>query len=313
MSMIIELKVGPDDEGRRLDRVLRKALPDYSLSLIHRLLRQGKVSLGGKPAEPADHVKLNDIIQIVIQKTTSPPLPPQVHKPADTALPDILWRGSGIIVFNKPSGLATHGEASLDTQVKAWLDGKLPPSLSFKPGPLHRLDKPTSGLITFSETIEGARLFSHLLRERKLVKTYLAIVEGIMSGEKTWQDKLTRDKTAQKTFARDSVAAKNALTCVKPIASSGSYTLISAQIVTGRTHQIRSQAASHGHPLAGDTKYGGHGKGGFFLHAWKMELEGTGGILPPMLAPLPEPFLARISALFGRDIVAIFHTKAQRH
>jgi 23S rRNA pseudouridine955/2504/2580 synthase len=300
--VIIELKTGPNDEGRRLDRVLRKALPDYSLSLIHRLLRQGKVRLGGKPAVPENRVSDNEVIHIVIQGSAPSPPPLTRPKATDRALPEILWQGSGIIVFNKPSGLATHGKASLDTLVKAWLDGKLPPSLSFKPGPLHRLDKPTSGLIAFSETLEGAQLLSRLLRERKLVKTYLAIVEGSLSGSQTWQDRLVRDKTAYKTFARDGTSAKNALTQVKTLARGGSCTLIEACIETGRTHQIRSQAASHGHPLAGDRKYGGHGKGGFFLHAWKMGLnEPSEGFPPIIIAPLPEPFLARISVLFGQE------------
>jgi hypothetical protein len=129
-----------------------------------------------------------------------------------------------------------------------------------------------------------------------------------LSGEKTWQDRLVRDKTAQKTFARDSAAAKDALTRVKALVSDKSYTLIEARILTGRTHQIRSQAASHGHPLAGDRKYGSHEKnasksGGFFLHAWKMEMEGA-EVFPPLVAPLPDPFLARISALFGKDLAS---------
>jgi 23S rRNA pseudouridine955/2504/2580 synthase len=227
-------------------------------------------------------------------------------------------------VFNKPPGLATHGEDSLDTLVKAWLGGKLPPSLSFKPGPLHRLDKPTSGAVAFSETIEGARLFSRLLRERKAVKTYLAIVEGRMTGEAVWQDELARDSNAGKTFAAGKTGAslagaKNALTAVTALASNGSHTLIEARIVTGRTHQIRAQAAAHGYPLAGDRKYGGQfagGKrfpGGFFLHAWKLDLGcHIAGFPQPLIAPLPAPFQSRITALFGEELLEFYHAKAQR-
>jgi 23S rRNA pseudouridine955/2504/2580 synthase len=318
------LKTGSDDAGRRLDRVLRKALPDYSLSLIHRLLRQGKVLLDGKPASPDDRVRAEAVIQIVIreeshteargarrsrkeEKYTGFSNDDSVSSVKLRVLREksceVLWRGAGIIVFNKPPGLATHGEDSLDTLVKDWLGGKLPPSLSFKPSPLHRLDKPTSGAVAFSETIEGARLFSRLLRERKVAKTYLAIVEGRITGEEVWQDGLVRDSYAGKTFAAgraESGKVKNALTTVKALAGNGSCTLIEVGIVTGRTHQIRAQATARGHPLAGDIKYGGHGSGGFFLHAWKMDLGGHITDFPqPLIAPLPSPFESRISALFG--------------
>ncbi|MDR2718428.1 MAG: RluA family pseudouridine synthase [Treponema sp.] len=305
--MTFELKAGPDDAGRRLDRILRKTLPDYSLSLIHRLLRQGKVLVNGKKANPDERIQPGTLIQLKSAVNHNIKQVNKNHKAASPALPlpEILWRGSGIIVFNKPPGLASHGKASLDTLIKAWLAGKLPLSLSFKPGPLHRLDRPTSGIIAFSENLEGAQLFSRLLRERKVKKTYLAIVEGSVSENEEWQDELSRDTTLKKTFTGNKTAqTRNALTTVKTLASNGSYSLIEAHIVTGRTHQIRAQAASHGYPLAGDVKYGGQRipGGGFFLHAWKMELEECPeGFPQPLCAPLPEAFCSQIELLFGKD------------
>jgi len=174
-----------------------------------------------------------------------------------------------------------HGHNSLDDMVRSFLADKLPPSLSFKPGPLHRLDKPSSGIVVFSTSIEGARLFTSLMKEHKVHKTYLAIVEGELRGEEIWHDKLFRDKEKKKTFVLQpnagsgkNVGGKNAETKVTPLAADGKYTLIKAEIATGRTHQIRTQAAFHGYPLAGDKKYGGKNAGkdsGFFLHAWKLE------------------------------------------
>jgi len=229
----------------------------------------------------------------------------------------ILWQGSGIIVFNKPQGLSTHGPNSLDSIVSDWLAaggaGPLPRSLSFKPGPLHRLDKPTSGAITFSLTLEGAKLFSALLRERKLEKTYIAIVEGHIKGEIIWRDTLKHDKEAHKSSVSPLFPVpcslfpipKQALTTVKPLATNNEYSLIEARITTGRHHQIRAQAASHGHPLAGDIKYGGKplpGEtrgGGFFLHAWKIKfIERPDGFPQEIIAPLPEAFQSRIASLF---------------
>jgi len=401
---MIELTAGKDDDGRRLDRIIRKALPDYPLSLIHRLLRQKKILVDNNPATPNHRIKQGMVIQVLapVNRTSDqvnrdnvnhkksmvnnqeshlqtsisepysirPPLrlkpsrhswqtgafigaPAQPHKSKNTANQKYpfadgilairsknllattlgcslcVWQGSGIIVFNKPQGLSTHGPNSLDFIVNAWLatEGALPRSLSFKPGPLHRLDKPTSGAIVFSQTLEGAKLFSALLRERKIEKTYIAIVEGRIKSEKgkvksekskygeiMWRDTLTHDKNKRKSLINLPLPTpysllpilKEAITTVKTLASNDSYSLIEAGIKTGRHHQIRAQAAAHGHPLAGDIKYGakplpGQSRGGaFFLHAWKIRFnECPDGFPQEIIAPLPEAFQAKIEALFN--------------
>ena len=268
----MELVTGENDSGRRLDRILRKALADYPLPLIHRLLRQKKVLVNGKPGKAQDRIDSGVKISISSLHNT------QTRKPSvrQFPTPEILWQSSELIAVNKPAGLAVHGPNSLDDMVRSFLAEKLPPSLSFKPGPLHRLDKPSSGIVVFSASIEGARLFTSLMREHKVRKTYLAIAEGTVKSEEIWQDDLIRDKEKKKTFVlqTNTEGGKNAVTKVTPLAADGSYTLIKAEIATGRTHQIRAQAASHGYPLAGDKKYGGKKFGkesGFFLHAWKLE------------------------------------------
>jgi len=288
---------GENDNGRRLDRILRKALADYPLPLIHRLLRQKKVLVNGKPAKAQDRIdsgaKISipslDNAQIRSPKTRAPQV--RAQQVRNFPPPEILWQGMGLIAVNKPAGLAVHGHDSLDDMVRFYLADKLPPSLSFKPGPLHRLDKPSSGIVVFSTSIEGARLFTSLMRERKVHKTYLAIVEGELKGEEIWQDELFRDKEKKKTFISQPNAGggKNAVTKVTPLAADGKYTLIKAEIATGRTHQIRAQAAFHGHPLASDKKYGGKkygAKSGFFLHAWKLEF-----LEYAITAPLSENYL----------------------
>jgi len=366
---MIELTAAKDDHGRRLDRIIRKALPDYPLSLIHRLLRQKKILVDNKPATPNHRIEQGMVIKIIAPVThiheqvnrdlvnhkktkvneKNPCLLPStssLHSSLSLGAPvPILWQGSGIIIFNKPQGLSTHGPDSLDSMVNAWLagggGGPLPCSLSFKPGPLHRLDKPTSGAIAFSQTLEGAKLFSALLREHKLEKIYLAIVEGsiekekgsgirdlgsgdeeskrIAYGEIIWRDTLEHDKIKRKSFVKTAPlppvpspqslvpSPKEAITIVKTLASNGKYSLIEARIKTGRHHQIRAQASSHGHPLACDIKYGGHtlpgsGKtraGGYFLHAWKIRfIECPDGLPQEIIAPIPEAFQSQIEALF---------------
>ncbi|WP_461248009.1 pseudouridine synthase [Treponema sp. R6D11] len=243
----MELVTGENDSGRRLDRILRKALADYPLPLIHRLLRQKKVLVNGKPGKAQDRIDSGVKISISSLENT------QIRKPSARQFPapEILWQGQGLIAINKPAGLAVHGHNSLDDMVLSYLAEKLPPSLSFKPGPLHRLDKPSSGIVVFSTSIDGARLFTSLMREHKVRKTYLAIVEGELKKEETWQDELIRDKEMKKTFVSqtNTDGGKTAITKVTPLATDGNYTLIKAEIATGRTHQIRAQAAFHGYPL----------------------------------------------------------------
>jgi 23S rRNA pseudouridine955/2504/2580 synthase len=292
---LMELITGENDKGRRLDRILRKALPDHPLPLIHRLLRQGKVLVNGKPAKAQERVDSGVNINIPLKDI---PNSPKTSRPLPS--PEIIWRGQGLIAVNKTEGTAVHGENSLDEAVRSFLAGELAPSLSFKPGPLHRLDKPSSGIVIFSTGLDGARLFSSLMRERKVRKTYLAIVEGEINGEEIWEDRLARDGDKKKTFVAGSEDGKIAITKVRPLATEGGYSLVMAEIATGRTHQIRAQAASHGHPLANDRKYGGHGfngefdRGGFFLHAWKIEFSDN-----KVEAPLPVKFKEKIKSLFS--------------
>ena len=290
----MELITGENDKGRRLDRILRKALPECPLPLIHRLLRQGRIKVNGKPAKAQDLINCGVSIHIPSIMNTPKPAQTGYHKKTENNKPpfqqgykspplEILWQDCGLMAVNKPPGLSVHGHNSLNEMVLSFLADKTPSSLSFKPGPLHRLDKPSSGIVVFSTNIEGARLFSALLRERKVKKTYLAIVEGKIDKEEIWMDELIRDNNRKKSFI--SQEGKNAVTRVTPLTAENGYTLIKAEISTGRTHQIRVQAAAHGHPLAGDLKYGAYMRNrepeitprkapqisSFFLHAWRLE------------------------------------------
>ena len=301
--MPLRLICGLDDEGRRLDRILRKALPDMPLSALHRLLRKGKITLDDKKALPESRVKAGQIIEIqsrlLSQADYGSNITPQFQNglsASSLTRMNIIYEGSGILILNKPAGIAVHGPKSLAQEVYAYLAPKLPPSLSFKPGPLHRLDKPTSGLIMFSTSLEGARFFSAMHKNRRIIKKYLAIVDGIIKRDEVWEDCLVEDKKS--------------ITRIKVQRTSGSHTLILAEIEAGKKHQIRSQASLHGHPLSGDKKYKGSclGFNGFFLHAWKLELcdpalcdqAKTLKDLPKEFkAPLPVCFEKKINELFG--------------
>jgi 23S rRNA pseudouridine955/2504/2580 synthase len=316
MSQDVRLIAAVDDDGRRLDRILRKALPDLPLSRLHHLLRKGRVLVDGVPGKAADRVRRGAVIQAPLgEGRLMGPSATGAHK--GRVAP--LWEGGGLLVLNKPGGVAVHGPDSLESRVQAYLAGTLPPSLSFKPGPLHRLDTPTSGIVVFSTSLAGARSFSALLRSRRIRKTYLALLDGPLEGDETWVDALVRDRERGKSFTAEAGDddAREARTRVYPLARTGAdrgVTLARLEIDTGRTHQIRAQAAAHGHPLAGDRKYGGsEQRGGFLLHAWMLELpeqpeQTLPGIPRRLAAPLPDNFRKRIRELFGEiDLAETAH------
>jgi 23S rRNA pseudouridine955/2504/2580 synthase len=327
-SMSLLLTAAADDNGRRLDRVLRKAAPDLPLSALHRLLRKGRIFLDGKPSNAAARVKTGQVIEIVSfadgaapfrLSTGSEPFIPAACPIIDVPpLPPVLFEGEGLLVLNKPPGFLVHGEGSLEELVRLYLKPRLPPSLSFKPGPLHRLDRPTSGIIVFSTSLEGARRFSALIRERKLRKEYLAITDGIIQGTwNTWIDKLVRDREVKKTLAPGAGEKRfrEAVSRVRPLAAAGDHTLILAEIETGRTHQIRAQAAARGHPLSGDRKYGGSPlSGGFCLHARALEFPDRTdetafpGLPRRIEAPLPEGFRMKTKEFFGAETLDILNS-----
>ena len=325
--MPLNLIAGDDDSGRRLDRVLRKALHKTPLSAIHRMLRQGRVLVDGQRSDADRRVQAGETITVPVtdyavleQKYIDQKYIDQKHvdvgieqKRDENTLdtPEILFEGSGLLVLNKPAGISVHGMGSINDLVQHYLAPKLPPSLSFVPGPLHRLDKPSSGVLVFSTGLEGAQRFSAFMREGKIKKEYLALAEGNIESAELWQDELSRDTKIKKTFTGNkdrnnlnNVKLKNALTRVTPLIMNKNYSLIFLELETGRTHQIRAQAASRGYPLLGDRKYGGCPlNGGFLLHAWRLHLPQP---FPPMIeAPPPENFKSKIRKFFGTDIQSV--------
>jgi len=312
MSSFDCFQTGPDDQGRRLDRIVRRLYPDLPLSVLYRMFRTGSIRLSGRKAKGADLIKPGD--EILVRRPQGPEsLPSSPKREKDPSVEGysgnsrffeslILARTADLIIINKPKGMLTHGPDGLDEMSSAYFSDRIQASLSFRPAPLHRLDRNTSGALAVSASIIGARAFSAAMRDGLIGKEYLALLEGKLEQELLMQDSLGRnehDKTSAVIKKGDGPIAETRLL---PLLANATHTLAAVRISTGLTHQIRVQCASHGFPLWGDTKYGGKPtRGTYFLHCASLDFPADFGAESPgtTAAPLPATFRIAVEGIFG--------------
>lgn len=283
MNFITAATVQKDDDGRRSDRIFRLVLGKMPLSRIYKEIRSGFLRINGKRIKEDAKVSAGDTVDVaqVLMEFVQQAEPKDGKKPGHSVNKEafkkrIVFEDDAILVINKKKGELVHSDGSskrftpLDQLVREYLEGQTPVSISFSPGPLHRLDRNTSGIIAFGKSAAGAREFSSALQNREARKCYIALLDGILTGQEYWEDHLTRDEKTNTTHVAKAGSGKGdlAITIATPFLVSRDKTLAQVEIKTGRTHQIRCQASFHHHPLAGDAKYhGSFNEAGYFLHS----------------------------------------------
>lgn len=298
-----------DDVDRRVDRVVRRLLPRVPLSRLYQALREGDIRVNGARVAPAARTRAADLIRVPAalarEGAARPPRPgggPAARPPLPA--PPILYRAAGVLVVAKPAGLAVHGEGD---SVMARLQHEWTPhhaALSFAPAPAHQLDRLTSGALVIAETLPAARHWSLALRRGQILKLYLAVVAGTLPparGGATWADTLSYDRRQRRARADARGRAARARVWVVTQAAGGvPATLLLVQLLTGRRHQIRAQAARRGHPLLSDSRYGAGGRTGGrpLLHAAAIRNDVAGAGVP-ILAPLPPAARRALDRRFG--------------
>ena len=309
-----------DDDNRRFDRVIRKAFEDIPLSLIYQGIRKGLIRLNGKRVEGSIRISRGDVIEISsdlsIDTASGKGTRAFKNLRRDSSGPplEILHETSDLLFVNKPSGVLTHGKSSVEGAACLYLTDKTADSLSFRPGVLHRLDRNTSGILTFGKSLKGARIFSDCLKNTLLRKYYIGVIEGELTQKMVWRDPLLRVREVTK-ISRE---GKESITEVTPLIHSRGFSLVEFRILTGRTHQIRAQSAYHGFPLAGDRKYGADRRppagnwNGYLLHAYRLELPEE--LLPcsgirVIIAPLSSRDRKKLSLLFPAKSLAMAYSR----
>lgn len=274
-----------EDLKMRLDRYLANQLPEISRSQIQRDIEGGMVEVNGElVTESKFVVRLNDSIKYKVLSIKKDGM----IQPTNTPL-KILYNDKGLLIIDKPAGMAVHpgagfkGETLASALLYLFKDIKLVGEEG-RPGIVHRLDKDTSGVILVAKTQEMYEYLKDAFAERKIKKEYIALVHGRLEKQHGLiETPIGRSKTDfRKYTSKNPVEAKPSVTEYKVLEylSDGvdEYTLILVKLHTGRTHQIRVHFSSIGHPLAGDELYGSKKKSlqGLhrqFLHAKKIEVQ----------------------------------------
>lgn len=261
-----ELTVTANEGGQRLDKYLLKRFKTMPQSLAYKYLRTKRIKLNGRKAAPSDFVSEGDVISCYIPEEF---FAETAEEAAYTHIkPDlkVVYEDEKIIITDKPAGLICHsddkeGYNTLINHIKAYLSnkGEYTPGGAFAPALCNRIDRNTCGLVIAAKTGDALRDMNLRIKKRLVKKQYLAAVHGTpQPKEGTLRGFLSKDSGANRVYLSNmkrSTDEKEAVTKYKCLESQNGLSLVLAELVTGRTHQIRAQLAGAGYPLLGDGKY----------------------------------------------------------
>ena len=297
-----EYRIEENDSGRRIDRILKNFLKVAPLSLIYSSIRKGLVKLNGKKTKAESKAFLGDVLYIaesleLLKKKETP------NNFSKNDL-DVILKTKDLLFINKRRGDLTHGGGSIDEKVKKTF--RASESLSFSIGTLHRLDKDTTGVLTFSQSLKGAIEFSKALQEGCVDRYYIGINEGKIR-EGLWKLPIEKGEKIKKTETTNVVLLEYSK---KDDLSFSFYKLI-----TGKKHQIRHGALQFGTPLLCDRSYGSKRKdySSYFLHSicLKMTKQIFYDLPSIIVASIPNDFLNAIKKYFPKRFNELSKNKTE--
>jgi RluA family pseudouridine synthase len=316
---MINRKVTPSEGGKKLHRFLRNLMPNIPLGQIYKMIDQGKVKVNGKRKNQNYELVAGDELVLYVEEAAYQEASIGQKKTKYVGVNaniEVVFEDAELLVVNKPVGMLTHPDQAdqkdtLVNRVHAYLyrKGELD-SPMFMPATANRLDRNTSGLVLVGKTARMLHQLNQWIQKHELAKYYVTIVEGKLAGEGTLSGDLIRDEKNNRTrVLNDAEAerkpevaeqAKSAITNYRVLQTGAAYSLVEVELISGRTHQIRSHFQDIGHSLLGDIKYGGKRYGDInyqLLHAWRI-------VLPDgreFKAPLPHE-MRTVADRIGLDV-----------
>lgn len=299
-------EVGTESAGQRVDNYLTKRLKGVPKSHIYRIVRNGEVRINSRRVGPDYRVQSGDRLRLPPLRTARPAAAPR-QAPASRLKADIIYEDDVLLVINKPAGVAVHGGSGISRGVIELLRLARPEGRFLEL--VHRLDRETSGVLLLAKRRSALTALHRQLREGAVQKLYHVLVRGHWRGDPR-SVKLPLHKYVLASGERR-VAVKDdgapAHTVFRLQRNWKDYSLLEAELKTGRTHQIRVHLAHLGFPVAGDDKYGDfalnkqlarQGLKHMFLHARKVVIaHPQSGAALPLEAPLPGELQSFLSVL----------------
>ena len=286
-----EYIIEENDSERRVDRVVRRFLVNAPLPLVYSSIRKGFIKLNGKKTKAENKTSLGDVLYIdesleVLKKE-------EKLKTFQKPNIDVILKTNNLLFINKKRGDITHGKNSIDEKVKKYFG--VEPSLSFSIGALHRLDKQTTGVLTFSQSLKGASLFSKALTSGKVARYYIGINEGKIK-EGIWKLPSKHSVNEEKLEITHSFLLE--------YSKKENLSLSFYKLITGKKHQIRRSSEYFGTPLFCDTSYGSKQKNypTYFLHSLCLHfsLSFFDDVPSFIVAPIPTDFLNIVKTCFPK-------------
>jgi len=277
------LTVDEESAGQRLDNFLIRHLKGVPKTHVYRIIRSGEVRVNKGRASADTRIETGDVVRLPPVRI-SDKVAEKAARPAPGREFPLLLEDDALLAIDKPAGVAVHGGSGVSFGVIEQLRQARPMAKLLEL--VHRLDRETSGILLVAKKRSALKHLQDQFRERETGKTYLALVKG------SWPEKLKVIDSALhkyllpdgerrvKVTSNEDPDGMRSITLLKVAERLVGCTLLEVTIKTGRTHQIRVHLAFHGHPVAGDDKYGDfewnkalqkQGLKRMFLHAWRLQ------------------------------------------